>query len=31
MGVQKISKIAINGFILIKRFAAEKLDKFRHF
>ena len=30
-GVQKISKIVINGSILITRFAVERLDKNKHF
>ena len=30
-GVQKISKIVINGSILITGFAVEKLDKNKHF
>ena len=30
-GVQKISKIVINGSILITRFAVERLDKNKNF
>ena len=30
-GVQKISKIVINGSILITRFAVGRLDKNKHF
>ena len=31
VAVQKISKIVINGSILIFRFAVERLDKNKHF
>ena len=30
-GVQKMSKIVINGSILITRFAVGRLDKNKHF
>ena len=31
LGVQKISKIVINGSILIIKYAVERLDKNKHF